>query len=576
MIWFLQDLERFSKEKEGIEQLQKDVDWLSATFRLADDKLAVDFNIELFGEVFSGRLTYPYLFPDTPPYIKPLSSDERWSSHQYGDGGSLCLEWRADNWQTDITGADLIKSAYKLLSSEKKPNNPATVLDAHALTMGQQLRSSFSRLLITTELAQALNHAPEKGKLETLLSYSDDAFVYYVSKTPNSEGALEFVQGLPTATQGKLTPWCFWKGSGYYFKSNNFNSDKKIESHNDLRLVIEKAGYSLDEVLQESEKRPDTIMLIGSNENSIRAFKVFGDESQSLSEMRIINEPPFENRLPEDSYELKNTRIGIIGLGSVGSKVAISLARSGVNNFYLVDDDILMPGNLVRNEFAFPSVGHHKVEVTKSTLELINSDIKVITAKNRIHGQESAVVLESVLNSLSKCDLIIDASANPEVFLVISSIARKKRILLCWAEVFAGGYGGFIARSHPDLDPPPHRVRDGLNAYLSKQPEAPYKSAQGYDNDFDQPHIAHDADVTFVASALTRLVLDSTSKSFSKEHKEPLYLIGMKKDWIFTGPFDTRPISLEYESWDEPVSNTTQEERDRSVNQLLELIKVAE
>lgn len=576
MTWFLQDLARFNKEKEEIEQLQADVDWLSATFRLVSDKLAVDFNIELFGEVFSGRLTYPYLFPDTPAYIKPLSSDERWSSHQYGHGGSLCLEWRADNWQTDVTGADLIRSAHRLLSSEKKPDNPVTVPDAHSLTMGQQLRSSFSRLLITQELTQALSHAPEKGILEILLSYSEDAFVYYVSKTPSSEGSLEFVQGLPTATQGKLTPWCFWKGNGYYFKSDNFNLDTKIESHDDLKLVIEKAGYSLEEVLQESEKRPDTIMLIGSNGDSIRAFKVFSDESQKLSEMRIINEPPFENRLPEDSYDLKNTRVGIIGLGSVGSKVAISLARSGVNNFYLVDDDILMPGNLVRNELAFPSVGHHKVEATKCTLELINSDIKVITAKNRIHGQESAVVSENVLNSLSKCDLLIDASANPEVFLVISSIARKKRIPLCWAEVFAGGYGGLIARSHPDLDPPPHRVRDGLHTYLSKQPEAPYKSAQGYDNDFDQPHIAHDADVTFIASSLTRLVLDSASKRFSKEHKEPLYLIGMKKDWIFTGPFDTRPISLEYESWDEPVSNATQEEIDRSVNQLLELIKAAE
>lgn len=573
MTWFLRDIPRFNKEKKQIEQLQSDVDWLSTTIRLMDNKLSVDFSIELFGEVFSGRLTYPSLFPDIPAYIKPISSHERWSFHQYGNGGSLCLEWRPDNWQTHVTGADLIKSAYKLLSSENKPDQPTTVPSVHYLTLGQELRSSFNRLLLTQG---ALDHAPEKCKLEILLSYTDDAFVHFISKAPSKDGSLEFVQGLPSATQREFSSCFFLRGIGYYFKLYNSNLDTPIESYNDLKLVVEESGYSLDDELLGYKSYLDIVLLSKPSTNSLRAFKVYNEESPKVSEISIINVPPHENRLPDNACDLSNTRIGIIGLGSIGSKVAISLARSGINNFFLVDDDILMPGNLVRHELTFSSAGHHKVEAIKGTLELINSDIKVTTAKNRVHGQESPVITEYILNSLSKCDLIIDASANPEVFLLLSAIARKKRIPLCWAEVFAGGYGGFIARSHPELDPPPHRVRDGLHKYLSKQQDAPYKLAQGYDTDLEQPLIAHDSDVTFIATSLTRLVLDSISDRFSKEFKEPLYLIGMKKEWIFKGPFDTRPISLEYENWDDPVSDTTQEEIDSSVEQLLELIKAAE
>ncbi|MFX5764972.1 ThiF family adenylyltransferase, partial [Acinetobacter baumannii] len=55
-------------------------------------------------------------------------------------------------------------------------------------------------------------------------------------------------------------------------------------------------------------------------------------------------------RLPAQFSNINDAKIVIVGLGSLGSKIAISLARSGCKNFLLIDDDILAPQNLVRNE----------------------------------------------------------------------------------------------------------------------------------------------------------------------------------------------------------------------------------
>ena len=53
--------------------------------------------------------------------------------------------------------------------------------------------------------------------------------------------------------------------------------------------------------------------------------------------------------------------IGIVGLGSAGGKIAVTLARMGARNFYLVDHDIFLPENIVRGALDWQAVGEHNV-----------------------------------------------------------------------------------------------------------------------------------------------------------------------------------------------------------------------
>ncbi len=65
-------------------------------------------------------------------------------------------------------------------------------------------------------------------------------------------------------------------------------------------------------------------------------------------------------RQPERNTALAQKKVAIVGLGSAGSKVAVSLARSGGTRFLLIDDDILKPSNLTHKQLDWSSMGSPK------------------------------------------------------------------------------------------------------------------------------------------------------------------------------------------------------------------------
>ena len=68
-----------------------------------------------------------------------------------------------------------------------------------------------------------------------------------------------------------------------------------------------------------------------------------------------------ENLLGSDNLKrLAEKKVGIIGLGSGGGFVALSLAMSGVGNFVLIDNDALEEGNVVRHVADRRYIGQNK------------------------------------------------------------------------------------------------------------------------------------------------------------------------------------------------------------------------
>jgi len=142
-IWFLENEERLLMERQAISKLENEVDWLTCLFWQIDKGLLhMEAIIHVDSYDYHIILSYPNLFPDTPAWIKPKNPEEkRWSGHQYGQGGTLCLEWGQDNWHPDLTGSHLLESAYRLLSIEKShgQDDNQQVFSRHKLTIGQEL-----------------------------------------------------------------------------------------------------------------------------------------------------------------------------------------------------------------------------------------------------------------------------------------------------------------------------------------------------------------------------------------------------------------------------------------------------
>lgn len=554
MLWAIENAGRFLEERKVISDLAGRADWLqNVRWGFAKGALLkVDADILVGGETYDVELVYPNLFPDTPAYVRPRSSTTRWSSHQYGPGGVLCLEWGPDNWSSDITGADLLVSAHKLLSAETGPEAASeTVPSRHALTLGQEVRATTERVVLTPALRSFLgNIGPEdQRELATRCIFHRPAVVTFISEV--SQPGIDAFQP-PDLPSGILQygPLFAWRKRGWLFKSETFASRGRLSSVEELLAAIRDAGFKdfkLPSASDGGSGETEYLFLLVTADQVPRAISVETSGEQNVTECTIVDAGDSEaERLPVEHRSLSEKRVGIVGLGSVGSKVAVSLTRCGVRKFLLVDDDVMLGANSCRHELDWASVGANKVDAVKEALSLVAAGIDVQVRRTRIAGQESAESASTALDSLATCDLVIDATANASVFVQLAAIAKRRKKPLIWGEVFAGGIGGLLVRARPEKDPEPLAMRAGVYQYFETLPKAPFRVAPGYDvSDESSPLIAYDAEVSQFAAALTSFALDTLLDRSPVAFPCSAYLIGFKREWIFEAPFDTQPILVQ-------------------------------
>jgi sulfur carrier protein ThiS adenylyltransferase len=83
--------------------------------------------------------------------------------------------------------------------------------------------------------------------------------------------------------------------------------------------------------------------------------------------------------MEDELVKFKNAKIGIAGLGGLGSNVAVSLTRIGIGKLVLVDFDKVDKSNLNRQQYFLRHIGMYKTEALKEILQDINPDIELET-----------------------------------------------------------------------------------------------------------------------------------------------------------------------------------------------------
>jgi hypothetical protein len=129
--------------------------------------------------------------------------------------------------------------------------------------------------------------------------------------------------------------------------------------------------------------RPGTTPVVDKANNRIATLSVWGESKQA---------------------QLESFRIGIVGLGSVGSMVAESLARMGIRDFVLVDDDRLEERNLDRTIGAFWSdvlLHNPKVRIAERTIRRASTERNSQVRSLRMKLQD-----ERALRALLDCDFV--------------------------------------------------------------------------------------------------------------------------------------------------------------------------
>ena len=108
----------------------------------------------------------------------------------------------------------------------------------------------------------------------------------------------------------------------------------------------------------------------------------------------------------EGQLALKNSRALIVGLGGLGSPVALYLAAAGVGELHLADFDSVDVTNLQRQILHdTASVGESKVDSALKRLAAINPDLTLI-------AHRAALDEDSLADAVAAVDLVLDCCDN--------------------------------------------------------------------------------------------------------------------------------------------------------------------
>ena len=216
---------------------------------------------------------------------------------------------------------------------------------------------------------------------------------------------------------------------------------------NDQKIVSLKA---IDKILRKKGKatQPRTGYLVfstprPSGEPSLFGLKISGQSSNPI-EQRADDEQWTTTPLEIDrhyagylinrggaSLKCSGFKIGVVGCGAVGSRVAEFLCQAGFQQLTLIDHDTLSKDNIYRHSLGGESIGQKKVEALAINLQQRLPDIK--TTPIPLSWQQYLAT-----NKLDNFDLLICATGEATQMRAMNQEVLAQQIPLptiyCWVE----------------------------------------------------------------------------------------------------------------------------------------------
>ncbi|MDY6867663.1 MAG: ThiF family adenylyltransferase [Chloroflexota bacterium] len=524
--WFFMNFQRVSYEKQAIEALSSDEAWFDLErWYLHEGMLAVTGVITAHDIRYPVRLVYPDQFPQVPAWVEP-QEDVRWSTHQYGSGGLLCLELRPDNWEASATGADVLRSAYHLLEIENplgEGNSKIRAPSADHVTEVQAYDWGANPVLIGADCQKRLK-AGESQELKALRWWlMDNVWPIMVHDrhdrlSPRHPPNADFIN---------------WRAETLpvYLSLNSAPTEA-----DDRGSLIEAAEFEPHTV--ELLKKGSAVVIF-SGDSKLIAYHLFDENTSYRRKVFVL---PEQNDLRSGwSPDAQSKQVAIIGVGSVGSKVAESLLRSGISHFTLIDGDVMLPVNLERHVLDWRDVGFRKVNGLKRRLLNIMPGADIAVVEQNLNWQRSARTHAQQVAWVADCDIIVNATGDEATALFLSAVAAANQRPFVSVEVYEGGIGALIASCLPERDPPFITARAAFLNWCKQQDVIPPKQGiRPYEAfaDDGMPFVADDAAVTMAAAHTARIVLDILDGQAAGPEMAWM-LIGFRKGWFFKGHGDT-------------------------------------
>ena len=519
-VWWVVDSARLAAEKTAVEAVAGNQNWFELErWRVHENMVCAEGVLIAHGHRYPIRLVYPDQYPEVPAWVEP-QGEQRWSSHQYSTG-TLCLELRPDNWSTGATGADVLRSAYNLLVIENPlGGGDGRAPSAHDIGELQAYDWGVFPVLIGAGCLTRIKNGTAVGLSALRWLAHDDVWPIMIHDDVDRRA----MQRPPDPSFED------WRSTLPVYVSRN---PPPLPDPLDRAGIVQAGGFD-----------PFTAIAV---ESSVAAVVVFFSEGQADSFHLTTEGGTFRRRifvLPDEigtrsarSEEATAKHVTIVGAGSVGSKIAETLLRSGVHHLTLVDGDVMLPGNLERHALDWRDIGFRKVHGLKRHLLHIvpGADIRAIDAN--LNWQRSAKTHAWQVEAVAAGNVIVDATGDPATALFLAAVAEANDRAFVSVEVFEGGIGALVATCVAPRDPP---FVEGRATFLDwcekegvKPPEAGARRYEMLTSD-GSPMIADDAAVTITAGHAARTILDIVDGNPPPVEAAWL-LLGYQKSWLFGG-----------------------------------------
>lgn len=530
--WFVTDTARLAKERTAVEGLASEGSWFSLQkWRLFNGRFCAEGVIRGEGAEYAIRLIYPDQFPQVPAWVEPQDGNAKWSTHQYGAGGPLCLELRPDTWNEAATGADVLTSARRLLEIEQPLGHDterARAPSAHSVGAIQSYAWFSHPLFISSGCVDRILQGVASELKSVHSEFLDGVWPAFVHDDADRSGAPQ---------RPPRTPEVLSEAPVYISRCAPPVSTPASREE----LVV---AASLGEPAAGQLSSTGFAVVLFAGGDQLEAFRLLADipprrlDCVVLSASRGLR----SGRAPDASKK----RAAIIGAGSVGSKVAEHLLRSGVQRLTIVDGDVMLPANLERHVLDWRDVGYRKANALKRRLLNISPNAEVREVDDNLNWQRSARTHAWQTEALAECDVIVDATGDVPTALFLGAVAAANARPFVSIEVFEGGIGALVASCVPGRDPGYATARAAFLSWCAQQPApVPRSSGRAYESlsDAGVPLVADDAAVATAAGHGARVVLDILDgKPATRE--AAWMLIGFQRAWCFDGHGHTIRMSV--------------------------------
>jgi len=206
----------------------------------------------------------------------------------------------------------------------------------------------------------------------------------------------------------------------------------------------------------------------------------------------------------------------ILGCGSVGSLVAVELAKSGVGKFVLIDNDILEYHNLCRHQCTIEDIGEYKTDAVKRRILNINPGAEVIS---RVEFVET--VPKEIFDTYCKNGKAIMAGCadNRQADIYSNSLCVIYGVPFISIGLWERAFAGEIFYWLPGSDMPCYKCAIGTGDDFSSRQSANrhiYTNQQDVTKLNFEPGIS--VDINFVTTIGVKLIIDILNNDNENYH----------------------------------------------------------